>query len=62
MNFPADLKYHPEHVWAKIEGDIAIIGITDHAQNELGEILYVELPEVGDELVQGEVFGSIEFC
>lgn len=60
MKFPADLKYHPEHTWAKIEGDTALIGITDHAQKELGEVLYVDLPEVGAKLVQGEVFGSVE--
>ncbi len=60
MKFPTDLKYHEEHTWAKIEGDIATVGITDHAQEQLGEILFVDLPEVGDTITQGEPFGSIE--
>lgn len=60
MDFPSDRKYHPEHTWAKIEGDTAVIGITDHAQHQLGEILYVDLPEVGKKIKQGEVFGSVE--
>lgn len=60
MNFPENLKYHKEHTWVKIEGDTAIIGITDHAQEQLGELLYIDLPEVGANLTQGETFGSIE--
>lgn len=60
MEFPSDIKYHAEHTWAKIEGDIATIGITDHAQDQLGEILYVDLPDEGKKITQGEVFGSVE--
>jgi glycine cleavage system H protein len=57
---PAELKYTNEHEWAKVEGDIITIGITDHAQSELGDIVFVELPEVGDEFAKGEAFGTIE--
>lgn len=60
MKFPLDLKYHPEHTWVNIEDDIATIGITDHAQDQLGEILFVDLPEVGETIEQGETFGSVE--
>ena len=60
MEFPSDLKYHKEHTWAKIDGDVATIGITDYAQDQLGEVLFVDLPEVGDSITQGETFGSIE--
>lgn len=60
MNFPTNIKYHSEHTWVKIDGNTAIIGITDYAQGELGEILYVDLPEEGDTIAQGEVFGSVE--
>ncbi|WP_296972354.1 glycine cleavage system protein GcvH [Tepidanaerobacter sp. EBM-38] len=60
MGFPSDLKYHKEHTWVKIEDDIATIGITDHAQNALGEILFVDLPEVGETITQGETFGTVE--
>ena len=60
MKFPSDLKYHQEHTWIKIEGDIAIIGITDYAQDQLGEVLFVDLPEVEETTVQGETFGSVE--
>lgn len=60
MDFPSNIKYHPEHTWARVEEDIAIIGITDHAQDQLGEILYVDLPDTGKKIKQGEVFGSIE--
>jgi glycine cleavage system H protein len=60
MNFPVELFYHPEHTWARIEGDVATVGITDHAQRELGEIVYVELPKRGRALAFGEVFGYIE--
>ncbi len=60
MEFPSDLKYHKEHTWVKIEDDIATIGITDHAQNALGEILFVDLPEVGETITQGETFGTVE--
>jgi glycine cleavage system H protein len=60
MKFPSDIKYHPEHTWVKIEGDVATIGITDHAQDQLGEILFVDLPEVEETTAQGDTFGSIE--
>lgn len=60
MEFPGDLKYHQEHTWAKVEGDVATVGITDYAQDQLGEVLFVDLPEVGDTVTQCEPFGSIE--
>jgi glycine cleavage system H protein len=60
MQIPGNLKYTKDHEWTKIEGDTAIIGITDFAQSELGDIVYVELPEVGAQTKQGESFGTIE--
>lgn len=60
MNLPKDLYYHSEHTWAKVDGDVAYVGISDFAQNQLGEILFVELPEVGDEVTQGKPFGVVE--
>ena len=60
MGFPADLKYTKDHVWVKVEGDTAKIGITDFAQEQLGDILFVDLPEEGAELTAGEVFTEIE--
>ena len=60
MNIPAELKYTKDHEWVKIEGDIAIVGITEFAQSELGDIVYVEIETVGETLSQEEVFGSIE--
>ena len=60
MNIPTDLKYTKEHEWIKIEGNLATIGITDFAQGELGDIVFVELPSVGDEVKVGETFGTIE--
>ncbi len=60
MNIPADLKYTVEHEWVKIEGNIATVGITDYAQDELGDIVFVELPAEGDEVTQNEPFGTIE--
>ncbi len=60
MLIPEDLKYTKEHEWAKIEGDIATIGITDFAQSELSDIVYIELPAVGEMLEQMQPFGSIE--
>jgi len=54
------MKYHEEHTWVLLEDGEAYIGITDYAQNELGEIVYVDLPEEGDELIAGEEFGQIE--
>ncbi len=60
MNIPADLKYTKEHEWVKIDGDIATIGITDYAQRELGELVYVEVDTIDDELAQNDVFGTVE--
>jgi len=60
MNFPADLKYTQEHEWIKVDGDIATVGITEFAQSELGDIVYVEVDAIGDSLSAGEVFGSVE--
>jgi glycine cleavage system H protein len=60
MNVPTQLKYSEEHEWAKIEGNRVTIGITDFAQGELGDIVFVELPEVGDTIQFGDPFGSVE--
>jgi glycine cleavage system H protein len=60
MNFPADLKYTKEHEWIKIEGDVAIVGITDFAQGELGDIIFVEVESIGKSLSQDAVFGTVE--
>ena len=60
MNVPANLKYSADHEWCRVEGDIATIGITDFAQSELGDIVFVDVPTVGETLAAGEVFGSIE--
>lgn len=60
MNFPENIKYTREHEWVRVEGDEALVGITDYAQSELGEIVFVDVPTEGETLAQGEVFGSIE--
>lgn len=60
MNFPDDLKYTKEHEWCRLSGNRAVIGITDHAQDQLGDIVYVELPDVGDTVKKGESFGVVE--
>jgi glycine cleavage system H protein len=60
MDFPEELKYSKEHVWVRIEGDSAVIGITDFAQEELGAISGIELPDEGDEVEQDDSVGSIE--
>lgn len=60
MNFPSELYYSSEHTWAKIDGDVAYIGISDFAQDQLGEILFVEMPEVEEEITQGKAFGVVE--
>ena len=60
MNFPEDLKYTKDHEWIKVEGNIGIIGITDFAQKELGDIVYIEVEEEGLEVDEGESFGTIE--
>ncbi|MBR5464244.1 MAG: glycine cleavage system protein GcvH [Alistipes sp.] len=59
-NVPANLKYSNDHEWCSIEGDVATIGITDFAQSQLGDIVFVDVPTVGETLAAGEVFGSIE--
>jgi glycine cleavage system H protein len=60
MNLPSELQYTEEHEWVKVEGNTATIGITDFAQSELGDIVFVELPEEGSEIQAGDVFGSVE--
>lgn len=60
MDFPEELKYSKEHIWVRVEGNKAVIGITDYAQMELGKITAVELPGIGDELEQEDSFGSVE--
>jgi glycine cleavage system H protein len=60
MNFPENLRYTKDHEWIRIEGDEAVIGITDFAQHELGDIVYVEIETVGKELMTGNVFGTVE--
>ncbi|WP_138432258.1 glycine cleavage system protein GcvH [Winogradskyella algicola] len=60
MNIPSELKYTKDHEWIKIEGDIAIVGITDFAQGELGDIVYVEVETVDETLEAEEVFGTVE--
>ena len=60
MNVPTNLKYTKDHEWVRVEGDIAVIGITDFAQQELGDIVYVEIETVGETLEKEEVFGSVE--
>lgn len=60
MNFPAELKYTKDHEWVRVEGDEAVIGITDFAQRELGDIVFVDINTVGEEVAANEVFGTIE--
>lgn len=60
MNFPAELKYTKDHEWIRVEGDEAVIGITDFAQRELGDIVFVDINTVGEEVAANEVFGTIE--
>ena len=60
MNVPSELKYTSDHEWVKIDGDVATIGITDYAQGELGDIVYVEIETEGEELDKGAVFGTVE--
>lgn len=60
MNFPAELKYTKDHEWVKIEGDVATIGITDFAQSELGDIVFVEIETQGQSFAAHEVFGTVE--
>ncbi|MBR7154207.1 MAG: glycine cleavage system protein GcvH [Paludibacteraceae bacterium] len=60
MNFPGNIKYTSEHEWIRVEGNEAYVGITDYAQSELGEIVFIDVPTEGETVAQGEVFGSIE--
>jgi glycine cleavage system H protein len=60
LNFPAEVRYAESHEWARSEGDRVKIGISDYAQDQLGDIVFVELPEVGDTLGKGEEFGTVE--
>ena len=60
MNFPNDVKYTKEHEWIRLEGDVAYVGITDYAQEQLGDIVFVDIPTVGETLAADEVFGTIE--
>ncbi|MGQ9462970.1 MAG: glycine cleavage system protein GcvH [Candidatus Fervidibacter sp.] len=60
LRFPEDLRYSPTHEWVRVEGNRAIVGITDYAQSELGDITYLELPKVGDRVEAGQPFGVIE--
>ena len=60
MAYPADYKYTKEHEWLKVDGSVGTIGITDYAQNQLGDIVFVELPKAGTEIAAGKTFGSVE--
>jgi len=60
MNIPSDLKYTKDHEWVKVDGDVVTIGITDYAQGELGDVVFVELPAVGDNVSADDTFGTIE--
>ena len=60
MNFPQNVKYTNEHEWIRLEGDVAYVGITDYAQEQLGDIVFVDIPTEGETLEAGEVFGTIE--
>ena len=60
MNYPAELKYSKDHEWIKMEGDVAVIGISDFAQDALGDVVFVNLPQEGDAVTAGEPFGDVE--
>ena len=60
MNFPSDLKYTKEHEWVRVEGDVATIGITEFAQSELGDIVFIDINTIGDSIDQDEIFGAVE--
>ena len=60
MNYPVELKYTKDHEWMKMEGDVAVIGISDFAQDALGDVVFINLPEVGDTVTAGESFGDVE--
>jgi glycine cleavage system H protein len=59
-SYPSDLRYDKEHEWIRVEGDVAVIGISDFAQDQLGEVVYVDLPAVGDTVTSGDTFGEVE--
>ncbi len=60
MNIPEDLRYSKDHEWVRLEGNVATVGITDHAQGELGDLVYVEIDTLGEYVDMGEVFGTVE--
>lgn len=60
MNFPAELKYTKDHEWVRVEGDVAFVGITEFAQRELGDIVYIDISTVGQNVNEGDVFGTVE--
>ncbi len=60
MNIPANLKYSPDHEWVKVDGNIATVGITDFAQGQLGDVVFVDIPSEGETLAKADVFGAIE--
>lgn len=60
MNIPAELKYTQDHEWVRVEGDLAVVGVTDFAQGELGDVVFVEIETEGEELDKGETFGTVE--
>ncbi len=60
MNVPDELKYSADHEWVRTEGDIVTVGITDYAQGELGDVIFIEFPEVGDTVTAGDTFGTVE--
>ena len=60
MNIPAELKYSTDHEWVRMDGDVAVIGVSDFAQDALGDLVFINLPEVGDAVTAGEAFGDVE--
>ena len=60
MNIPAELKYSNDHEWVRMDGDVAVVGVSDFAQDALGDLVFVNLPEVGDTVTAGEPFGDVE--
>jgi glycine cleavage system H protein len=60
MNFPADLKYTKDHEWIRVEGNVGVVGVTDHAQGELGDVVYIDITKSGEAVSSGDTFGSIE--
>jgi len=60
MSVPAELRYTKDHEWVRVEGDVAVVGITEHAQDQLGDVVFVELPDVGTSMETGDTFGTVE--